>query len=538
MAYSGGKEKRVNTATAGNQSDPEITALDDGGWVVSWTSYGQDGSSGGIYQQRYNANGTKSGAEMLVPTTTTNSQFQSHVASLTDGGWVVSWSSNASDSDTGSQIRFQAYNADGTKQGVEMQANTTSPGEQSTSSVTGLTTGGWVVTWQGEDDDLSGGDSKFDIYQQVYNASGGKVGGETLVNTFTTSDQFDSSVSALANGRWAVTWVSYGHAGDAGGIYAQIYNANGTKSGSEIHVNTYTPGNQYDPEITTLTDGDFLVTWESQNQDGSGYGIYQQRFDADGTVDGVERRVNKTIASDQDSTDVTALSTGGYVVTWTSEGQDGSAEGIYGQVYNANGLKAGKEFLVNKHTNSSQMESSVAGLDDGRFVVTWQSADTDGSGNAIMQRVFSDTGKKLAADKLTFDFRPIIEGNGQDNTLTGEDIGEKFYGKGGSDTINGKGGNDLLDGGKGNDLLIGADGKDTFVFRTGYGGDTIRGFFEGDRVDLRGLEGVDDYADLMANHLQQSAYGDIRIEGPDGDVLWIRHPAINQMDESDFLFAA
>jgi hypothetical protein len=537
MAYTGGKEKRVNTATAGNQSDPEITTLDDGGWVVSWTSYGQDGSSGGIYQQRYSANGTRSGVETLVPTTTGNSQFQPHIASLTDGGWVVSWSTNTGDPSTDPEIRLQAYNADGTKQGVEMQANTTSLGAQSTSSLTGLTTGGWVVTWQGEDDDPGDGDSKFDIYQQVYSANGDKVGGETLVNTFATADQFASSVTALANGRWAVTWCSYGHAGDTSGIYAQIYNANGSKSGSEFHVNTYTPGNQYDPEITTLANGDFLVTWESQNQDGSGYGIYQQRFDADGTVDGVERRVNKTTTSDQDAVDVTGLSTGGYVVTWQSENQDGNGYGIYGQVYDASGLKVGKELLINKHTNSEQWEPSVAALDNGKFVVTWQSFDTDGDGSAIMQRVFTDAGKKLAADKLTLDVRPVIEGNGKDNTLTGQDIGEKFYGKGGNDTINGKGGNDLLDGGKGDDLLIGADGKDTFVFKTGYGGDTIRGFFDGDRIDLRGLQGIDSFDDLVANHMSQVG-ADARIEGPDGDVLYIRHALVGTLDETDFLFAA
>jgi hypothetical protein len=539
MAYRGGKEKRVNAATAGNQSDPDITALNDGGWVVSWTSYGQDGSSGGIYQQRYNANGTKFGSETLVPTSTANSQFQSQIAALDDGGWVVSWTSNSSDPAIGSQIRFQAYNPDGTKQGVETQANTTLPGEQSTSSVTGLTTGGWVITWQGEDGDTSDGDSGFDIYQQVYNSTGGKVGSETVVNTFGTSHQFDSNVAALAGGWWAVTWASYGHAGDPSGIYAQIYNSDGSKWGSELHVNTYTSGNQYDPEITRLANGDFIITWESQDQDKpGGYGIYQQRFDADGGTDGIERRVNKTVAGDQDSSDVTALPTGGYVVTWTSEGQDGSAEGVYGQVFNAGGAKVGKEFLVNnKHTNSAQAESSVAGLDDGRFVVTWQSADIDGSGNAIMQRVFSDTGKKLSADKLTLDFRPVIEGNDKDNTLTGKDVGEKFYGKGGDDTINGKGGNDLLDGGKGDDLLIGADGKDTFVFKTGYGGDTIRGFFDGDRIDLRGLDGVEDFDDLMASHAVQVGSA-VRIDGPDGDVLYIRHAMLGLLDEGDFIFAA
>lgn len=531
MAYSGGKEKRVNSTKSGNQSDPEVSVLEDGGWVVTWSSYGQDGSANGVYQQRYGASGIRSGAETLVPTTTTNTQDFSDVSSLADGGWVVTWSSRSSVASMGFQVRTQAYNADGSKQGAETQANTTALNDQVMSNVAGLDTGGWVVVWQSDD-----GDGVADIYQQRYNSIGAKLGGETLVNTVTASDQFDPAISRLDGGRWVVAWSAYGHAGDTSGIYAQVFNADGSKSGSEIHVNTHAPGNQYDPEVATLADGDFVVTWQSQDQDGSGYGVYQQRFHADGATQGAERRVNKAVSSDQDTADVAALSSGGYVVTWQSEGQDGSGGGIFSQVFDDSGSRLGKEFRVNRHANSDQVDCSVTGLSDGRFVVTWQSYDTDGDGGAIMQRVFSDEGAKQSADKLVLDLRPVIEGNGKDNTLTGTNIGEKFFGKGGDDTINGKGGNDLLDGGQGDDLLIGADGKDVFVFKTGYGGDTVRGFFDGDRIDLRGLDGVVDFDDLTADHLTQIG-ADVRIAGPDGDVLWIRHAVLGLMDENDFIFA-
>ncbi|MBX9458602.1 MAG: hypothetical protein KL863_22560 [Rhizobium sp.] len=530
MAYKGGKEKRINAHAADNQKDPEVVGLADGGWVATWSSYGQDGSGYGIVQQRYGANGKKvDGPENLVPTTTTGVQDFADIAALDDGGWVVTWSSRPNINDAGFNIRFQAYNADGSKQGSETQANTTFLHDQTKSNVTGLDTGGWVVTWQSQD-----ADGVSDIYQQVYNSSGAKLGTETLVNTFTSADQFDPAISALDDGRWVTAWVSYGHAGDSSGIYMQVFNANGTKSGIEAHVNTYTTGNQYDPEVTTLANGDFVVTWQSQGQDGSGYGIYQQRFDANGSMDGTETRVNTATAKDQTHADITALSTGGHVVTWETVGKN--AGDIRAQVFDAAGNKVGKELKVNTHTNSEQLDPSVAALDNGRFVVTWQSYDKDGDEGAICQRVFTDAGKKMAAEKLIFDFRPSIEGNAKDNVLTGKDVGEKFYGKKGDDTINGKGGNDLIDGGKGNDLLIGGDGKDTFVFKTGYGGDTIRGFFEGDRIDLRGLQGVDDFDDLLANHISQVG-ADARIQGPDGDVLYIRHALVGTLEAGDFIFA-
>lgn len=52
-----GEETQVNTYTTGDQTYPEVTALADGGWVVTWASNGQDGDFQGIYQQRYDAQG-------------------------------------------------------------------------------------------------------------------------------------------------------------------------------------------------------------------------------------------------------------------------------------------------------------------------------------------------------------------------------------------------------------------------------------------------------------------------------------------------
>ena len=73
----------------------------------------------------------------------------------------------------------QAFNADGMKSGGEILVNTTTAGTQANSSVMGLLTGGWVVTWDGN------GIGGYGIHQQIYNADGTKSGGEALVNTIT-----------------------------------------------------------------------------------------------------------------------------------------------------------------------------------------------------------------------------------------------------------------------------------------------------------------------------------------------------------------
>jgi hypothetical protein len=102
-----------------------------------------------------------------------------------------------------------------------------------------------------------------------------------------------------------------------------------------------------------------------------------------------EKRVNTHTASDQDTPDIAALSDGGWVVTWQSDGQDGSVYGIYAQAYHADGSKDGKETRVNQHTNSEQLDPTVTALKHARFVISWKSYDVDGDEGAIMQRVFS-----------------------------------------------------------------------------------------------------------------------------------------------------
>jgi len=105
----------------------------------------------------------------------------------------------------------------------------------------------------------------------VFNADGSQSGAEFLVNTTTLGYQRDPSITALADGRFVVTWSDGSQTGgdtsyDA--IRAQVFNADGSQSGAEFLVNTTTQYSQYDPRITALTDGRFVVTWSDASQTG------------------------------------------------------------------------------------------------------------------------------------------------------------------------------------------------------------------------------------------------------------------------------
>jgi VCBS repeat-containing protein len=367
-----GTDIQVNTTTASYQYYPSLAPLADGGFVVTWTSYDQDGSDYGIYGQRYDATGVPAGDEFQVNTETTSYQLQSSVAALVDGGFVVTWSSYLQDGD-GYGIYGQRYDTTGATVGGEFRVNTETSSDQVYSSVAALADGGFVVTWSSYLQD--GSDSG--IYGQRYDGTGATAGTEFRVNTVTTSDQISPSVAALADGGFVVTWSSQGQDGDSFGIYGQRYDATGATVGTEFQVNTETAHYQEYPSVAALADGGFVVTWLSYLQDGSESGIYGQRYDADGVPAGDEFRVNTETTSDQIYPSVAALADGGFVVTWSSVFQDGDAYGIFGQRYDATGAEAGVEFRLNDITAGTQINLSyygsefVAQLADGRLVATW-----------------------------------------------------------------------------------------------------------------------------------------------------------------------
>jgi methionine-rich copper-binding protein CopC len=163
---------------------------------------------------------------------------------------------------------------------------------------------------------------------------------EFQVNTWTTDDQAGPSVTSLSNGGFVVVWSSgcdYGGCtpqdGSGLGLYGQRFDPNGNRVGSEFQVNTWTTGDQRDPSITSLSNGGFVVVWQSNGQDGPSDGVYGQRFDSNGNKVGSEFQVNTWTTSTQWLPSITSLSNGGFVVVWQSYGQDGSVYGVYGRIF-------------------------------------------------------------------------------------------------------------------------------------------------------------------------------------------------------------
>ena len=90
---------------------------------------------------------------------------------------------------------------------------------------------------------------------------------------------------------------------------------------------------------------------------------------------GEEFQVNTYISLDQERPAVAMDKKGNFVITWQSDGQDGSESGIFAQRFDKEGLAIGPEFQVNTYTESDQTFPAVAMDKKGNFVITWQSWD-------------------------------------------------------------------------------------------------------------------------------------------------------------------
>lgn len=492
----------VNTTFPFMQEEASVSSLADGGYVVVWRAY--DGTPGeyDVYFQRFGSDGVAAGAETLVNTVTTGNQLYATVTGLTGGGFVVSWSSPGIDSNQEAVVG-QMYNAAGVAVGSNFQINTYELGSQYGSSIAALGDGGFLVIW----DDASQDGSLSGIYAQRYTSAGVASGTEFLVNTTTDSFQTFGDVTDLNDGGFVVTWSGLSD-GSSFGVYGQRYNAAGVAAGSEFIINTTTENSQIHPSVSGLTGGGFVVTWDSYEQDGELNGIYAQRFDASGVAVGGEISVNTTTAKSQDSSSVAGLPDGGFIVTWTSYWQDSvGTNGVYAQRFDAAGDPVGGEVQVNTYTTNHQENPDVAVLSDGGFVITWDSLQQIGSWEDIFAQEFKamlygTSGNDIITDTFGTDW---INGQAGRDTLNGMSGADTIYGAGGNDRINGGTGDDDLYGGQGKDRIKGGKGDDTI---DGQGGnDKITG---GKGQDIMtGGDGLDTFIFTRSSDSATNANADV-----------------------------
>lgn len=316
----------------------------------------------------------------------------------------------------------------------ESATNQTTAETQVTSerSIASSTSGSYAVTWSSLNQDGSG----WGVYGRLYNKDGVPLTNEFRVNTTTAGDQLDPSIGMDVLGNFVITWTSSTQDGGTAGIYGQRFDVNGAAVGTEFQINTTTAGNQTASSVAMDGLNGFFVSWTSAGQDGAGNGIYGRRYDLTGAAKTGEIRVNTTTAGDQtDSAVAVNRVTGEAVVTWTSSGQDGTGLGVYAQRFDANASATGSEFKVNTYTTGDQSDPAVAiNRLTGSFIVTWTSVGQDGSGAGIYGQVYNSVG---VAQGTEFRINTTTAGDQTDSSVAMDAHGHVIVTWAGTTTTNG-----------------------------------------------------------------------------------------------------
>jgi hypothetical protein len=296
------------------------------------------------------------------------------------GSFVVVWDSDGQDGDSYG-IFGRRYDAAGNPLAAEFQVNTYTPGSQSRPAIAMRSGGDFVVAWSSAQQDGSGAG----IFGRRFDGSGTALAVELQINEYNTSDQAAAAVALKADGGFVVTWNSNGQDGDGFGAFGRVFDSSGSAVSGDFQLNLYTVGAQSFPNVAYDPDGlAFGVTWQSLGQDGDGLGVYARGFDSDGTNgDDGEFQINSFTTGDQGFAMPAALADGTFVIVWQSE-QDGSSYGVFGRAIDED---FGEEILLNTHVISTQAAPRVVATGQ-RFTVVWQSAGQDGSGSGIFGRRF------------------------------------------------------------------------------------------------------------------------------------------------------
>lgn len=374
--WASGDEFQVNTHTSRDQADAEIAAAADGSFIVVWRSYGQDGSSNGIFAQRYDPNVCPVGEEFLINTTTAGNQSEPAVA-INTSGFVVTWSGPGISDPNFEDIFAQWFDPNGMPIGDELQINSNMAGRQICPDVAINQKGECVIVWESLDFPEEGDRT---ICGQIFDSNGTEIGNELILSGDTSPSRY-ADVAMDPNGNFAVVWM-WDKSTDS--IMAGLFNADDSTRIEPFKVNTIEFHSITQPAIAMDSTGGFIVTWDGDPNLAAQDDIHARMFDPNGTALGEQFFVNSTTEQAQQNPHIAMNEQGEFVIVWDSRIDPNVYErDIFGQCFNSLGDPVGDEFQLNTWTEADQRYPTVAMGRDGCFLTVWQSENQDGSGFGI-----------------------------------------------------------------------------------------------------------------------------------------------------------
>jgi hypothetical protein len=228
---------------------------------------------------------------------------------------------------------------------------------------------------------------------------------EVQVNTFIKYSQHEPAIAVNNyNGEFIIVWTSENQDGDGERVFAQYFNNKGEKTGKEFQVNSNSKFDQNKASVAMNDNGITVVVWAETHLDSTLQDIYCAVYDKERKKVCEDFLVNTTTYKSQNCPDVGIDSQGNFVVVWHSWANDESDRAICAQRFNYKCERIGKEFVVNSYTEFSQCLPSIAMNLDGRFVISWQSWGQEGfisdeeQNYGVYAQLFDENGNRVGEE--------------------------------------------------------------------------------------------------------------------------------------------
>jgi hypothetical protein len=364
---------------------PRVAAAPNGSFGVAWG--GTDSDSGGVLYRIFGSDGQPLSDQSIANVFTVGSQSFPGIAALNDDRMVIVWSSANQDGD-GTGIFGRVFNVDGSPSTEEFGVNSATVNHQNYPAISaGAENGNYVVVWE----------TKNALGGALYNLAGMKLLEFNPASGQAGQTKIRPSVSMFADGSFVVAWQWMSTVSkDKYDIVMRTFDSSGLPTSSPSAVNTYKLNYQEYPSVAALSDGNFVVVWQSADLDGSGLGVYGILLGGDGEVVKEDFKVHTDNYSNQDFAEVAALADGGFVVVYDSPADGDGGGGIFGQRFDAEGSKIGGESHLNMKTELAQRYGVASGFAAGGFVATWVDHIYNGNnGYGISARRFNGAGEPI-----------------------------------------------------------------------------------------------------------------------------------------------
>lgn len=430
----------VNEYPLSGNNSPYIAANSSNDFVIVWLQSFQD-----VFAQRFSNDGDKIGQNFKVNTISGFNTKQPCVAVNDDGSFMIMWATDLTYSET--TVYARLFDSFGNPQGSEIIVS--EPGHNLTSFGPGKQIavdgdGNYCVTWSGISTNYIS-----NIYIQLINSTGQKIGTNTTVNSLTdSSDCYFPEIVSTNDGHLLIVWFKRLRYQINEGTSARIYHTDNHFVTDEFEINEpdiwgdgfticsdkdtifliafYADINSYFQMISSKGNyiGDTVrVSYDSgiagyapiglltdiynnkfymvpQIYKGNDANLYSQKFDTDFTTVGAFNKIHDDIgSSSQKKSFVKFNKLGGSIVLW--EDQRNGRFDLYAQVYDAEFNPMGGNIQINETDKEYWLlqNKTAESLSDGTFVIAFSGDENYSTSSAFLQLV-SNSGEKIGNNKL------------------------------------------------------------------------------------------------------------------------------------------